>query len=193
MRKIILSVFCVVLAMGAALPAQAESYPQLVARLGGAGNFQGAVENLLLAKVNVLRGSKGLPRLAADGNFARAARAHALDMAQRNYLGHSSSTGLDFTGRMNALQGGQMRYAAMSENAAMMYPVSSASAVAEKLFQSWLNSAPHLANMQKPSFTKVATGVVFLGNKAYGDQIFTGAQLAPQPLNRCSQSCISWH
>ena len=193
MRVIILAVFGLNLAWGAGVAAQAESYPQLVARLGGAGNFQGDVERLLLAKLNGLRGSKGLSRLAADGNFARAARAHALDMAQHNYLGHTSSTGLDFSGRMNALQGGQMRYAAMGENAAMMYPVSSASAVAERLFQSWLNSPPHLANMQKPSFTRVATGVVFLGGKAYADQIFTGAPLPPPASNRCSQSCISWH
>ena len=177
MRAIILAVFGLNLIWGAGVAAKAETYPQLVSRLGGSGNFQSAVENLLLAKVNGFRASKGLSHLAADGNFARAARAHALDMAQHNYLGHSSSTGLDFTARMTALQGGQLRYAAISENAAMMYPVSSASAVAERLFQTWLNSAPHLENMQKPSFTKVATGVVFLGGKAYADQIFTGAQL----------------
>ncbi len=158
--------------------AKAENYPQLVSRLGAGASFHSDVEQLLLAKLNAFRASKGLPRLVADGAFTRAARAHAMDMASRNYLGHVSADGLDFADRMKALQGGRIAFVAMGENAAMMYPPHGAAAVAETLFQSWLNSAPHLHNMQKPDFTKVATGVVFLNGKAYADQIFTGARLA---------------
>jgi len=165
------------LALGAMPMAKAENYAQVVSRLGANGSFHSDVEQLLLAKLNAFRASKGLPRLVADGAFTRAARAHAHDMAQRNYLGHVSADGLDFSDRMKALQGGRIGFVAMGENAAMMYPPKSAAAVAETLFQSWLNSAPHLHNMQKPDFTKVATGVVFLNGKAYADQIFTSQRL----------------
>ena len=40
--------------------AQAETYPQLVARLSSNGVFQPTVEQLLLAKLNELLVSKGL-------------------------------------------------------------------------------------------------------------------------------------
>ncbi|HEY4995269.1 MAG TPA: CAP domain-containing protein, partial [Aestuariivirga sp.] len=134
--------------------------------------FQPAVEQLLLAKLNELRASKGLARLAVEGAFTGAARAHAMDMAQRNYLGHNSATGLDFSGRMKALQGGVMRYSTIGENAVMMYPPHNVGQVADTLFHSWLNSPPHLHNMLRSDFTRVATGAVILNGKAYADQIF---------------------
>ena len=173
--------------------AQAETYPQLVARLGSTGMYQPAVEQLLLAKLNELRASKGLARLGVDGAFTGAARAHAMDMAQRNYLGHDSATGLDFSGRMKALQGGKMQYSTMGENAVMMYPPHSAAQVADTLFHSWLNSSPHLYNMLRKDFTRVATGAVILNGKAYADQIFLGAPLPPESLDACKQTCITWH
>jgi uncharacterized protein YkwD len=173
--------------------ADAETYPQLVARLDSTGMFQPVVEQLLLTKLNELRASKGLARLAVEGAFTGAARAHVMDMAQRNYLGHNSATGLDFSGRMKALQGGVMRYSAVGENAVMMYPPHGAAQVADTLFHSWLNSPPHLHNMLRSDFTSVATGAVILNGKAYADQIFVGAPLPPESLDPCKQTCVSWH
>ena len=157
--------------------ALAETYPQQVARLSGAGGFQSAVEQLLYSKLNHYRASKGLPLLRADHRFTQAARAHALDMAQRNYLGHSSSGGLDFSARMRELQAGKMRFSVMGENAAMMYPPSSPMKVADRLFESWLHSPEHLLNMERRDFSAVATGAVYQNGKAYADQIFVGAAL----------------
>lgn len=173
--------------------ANSETYPQLVARLGSTGMFQPAVEQLLLAKLNELRASKGLARLAVEGAFTGAARAHAMDMAQRNYLGHNSATGLDFSGRMKALQGGVMRYSTIGENAVMMYPPRGVAQVADTLFHSWLNSPAHLHNMLRSDFTRVATGAVILNGKAYADQIFLGAPLPPEALDPCKQTCVTWH
>ena len=193
MKSIVSAVFGLTLILANAGHAKADTYPQLVARLGSAGAFQPTVEQLLLAKLNAFRASKGLPRLAADGNFARAARAHANDMARRNYLGHDSSNGLDFSGRMNALQGGQMQFSTMGENAVMMYPPKSATYIADTMFKSWLNSSPHLQNMMRRDFTRVATGAVVMGGKAYADQIFIGAPKPRQALSRSGQSLVVWH
>ena len=193
MNMIISSVIGMCLLFGGVGSAQAESYPQLVARLSSAGVFQPAVEQLLLAKLNELRVSKGLAPLGVEGTFKGAARAHAMDMAQRNYLGHSSATGLDFSGRIKALQGGVMRYSTIGENAVMMYPPHNAAQVADTLFHSWLNSPPHLHNMLRKDFTRVATGAVILNGKAYADQIFFGELLPPVSLDACKQTCITWH
>lgn len=193
MKLIICSIFAMCLLLGGMGSVQAESYPQLVTRLSSTGVFQPAVEQLLLAKLNELRASKGLARLGPESVFVGAARAHAMDMAQRNYLGHESAAGLDFSGRMKALQGGMMRYSTMGENAVMMYPPTSAAAVADKLFHSWMNSPPHLYNMLRSDFTRVATGAVILNGKAYADQIFVGAPLPPESLDPCKQTCVSWH
>ena len=193
MKLIISSVFTLCLLLCGVGSAQAETYPQLVSRLNSSGVFQPTVEQLLLARLNELRVSKGLAPLGVEGAFTGAARAHAMDMAQRNYLGHSSATGLDFSGRIKALQGGQMRYSTIGENAVMMYPPHSAAQVADTLFHSWLNSPPHLHNMLRTDFTRVATGAVILNGKAYADQIFFGELLPPQSLDACKQTCITWH
>lgn len=177
MKMFFSAVFGLILVFGASGSASAQRAPQL-ANHNSAGAFQASVEQLLLTKLNSFRASKGLARLIADSRFAGAARAHALDMAKRNTLGHNDANGLDFGGRMQKIQGGQMHLTTMGENAAMMYPVRSVSAVGNTLFNSWLNSPPHLANMQRADFKRVATGVVYLGDKAYADQIFIGSPLA---------------
>ena len=191
--KLFFSIFlAAALSIGATSAARAESYAQLVSRLGNAGGFQSSVEQMLLGKLNAFRASKGLHRLSADGTFTNAARAHALDMAQRGYLGHSSASGLDFSGRMLSLHVQQDQLSTMGENAVMMYPANSASKVASVLFNSWLRSPHHVDNMLRRDFTKVSTGAVFLNGKAYADQIFSGPLVVHQKLNSSGQGLRFW-
>lgn len=192
--KLLISAFLVFgVVLGIAGPLQAQDYAQLVSTLGSQGPFQSEVEHLLYSKLNNFRASRGLPRFGTDDRFTQAARAHSADMARRNYLGHVSADGLDFSARMKALHGGKLNFSTIGENAVMMYPVRSAGVVADTLFKSWLNSPPHLRNMLRTDFVSVATGAVYLGNKAYADQIFLGSPVAPEVSGRCSQPCVTWH
>jgi len=159
--------------------ATAETYVNFVNRMTAVGAaqhaFQPAIEQQLFGLLNAFRKSKGLNPLGSALGLQAAARAHALDMAQHNFMGHTASTGHDFDSRMRALHNGAMVLPAMGENAAMMYPKNDgAAAVAQKLFQEWVASPAHYHTLVSRDYLRVATGVAILNSKAYADQIFIG-------------------
>jgi uncharacterized protein YkwD len=162
--------------------AGAETYVGFVNRMTAVGSsqhaFQPAIEQQLFGLLNAFRRSKGLSTLGSAPGLQAAARAHALDMAQHNFMGHTASTGHNFDSRMHALRGGAMVLPSMGENAAMMYPPNGgAAAVARKLFQEWIASPPHYHTLVSRDYLRVATGVAIVNGKAYADQIFIGPEV----------------
>jgi len=162
--------------------ARAETYVSFVNRMAATGAaqhaFQPAIEQHLSSLLNAFRRSKGLSLLGTAPDLQKAARAHALDMAQHHFMGHTASTGHDFDSRMRALRSGAMVLPAMGENAAMMAPANgSAAAVAQKLFQEWIASPPHYHTLVSRDYLRVATGAVIVDGKAYADQIFIGPEV----------------
>lgn len=159
-----------------------ETYVQASARLAA----QAISENLVRADLeaelfrltNEFRASKGLRALRVDNTMRDDARAHALDMLQQGRVGHVASTGHDFDSRMNALKGGPMVMPVMGENAARVSkPGDVNAAMAGKLFQQWVNSAPHRKALLSRDFVKLAVGAVSKGGQLYADQIFTGPEV----------------
>ena len=97
-----------------------------------------AMVNAALAEANAIRRQNNLPELQVDRNIASAARAHALDMAQRNYFEHATPEGKSPFDRMHD-HGAQFRAAA--EN------IARGQRTAAQVFQSWMNSPGHRRNL----------------------------------------------
>ena len=164
-------------------PADArETYRQLVARMvqhmAASNAERGALEQQLLQLANQYRRSNGLNQLKDDQVNHEAAVAHAMDMMQRDYMGHVASSGHDFDSRMRALRNGAMVLPSMAENAARLSHgnVNEAEA-AGQIFQQWVSSPPHRHTLLSRDYVSVATGVVVQGGKIYADQIFIGPEV----------------
>ena len=175
------------LVSAALLPVQsalaAETYANFVVRINHSlpdgSRFRADLEEQLLRAANeyrVGRGLKPLKRAAAD--LAQAARAHAADMMQGEFVGHTSTSGAGFESRMRALHPGVMVLPRMAENAARERSKGAADAAkAGKLFQQWVKSSAHAKTMRSRDYIAVATGVVEKDEKLYAVQIFMGPEV----------------
>lgn len=133
------------------------------------------LEATLAALASAYRVEEGKEPITPDDAFLIPARAHAADMMINGFMGHSSSTGASFQGRMAAFVGDVTKYPSIGENAArdtQDTPVDDAKARA--LFQQWVNSRVHRKNLVNRSFRFVSTGVIQRGSKIWAVQIFFG-------------------
>lgn len=139
--------------------------------------FRPDLETELLRLANSYRQSNGLPTLQAGDVFALAARAQAADMMENNFIGHSASDGTPFERRLRILGGNIERFGAVGENAARDSKKTEVNASkAAALFQQWVDSRPHRANLKNRDFAYAATGVVQKGNVIWAIQIFWGEE-----------------
>ena len=151
----------------------------LAARPPKGSRYRPDLEAELVGLLNAYRDQKGKAPIAADPAFQEAARAHAADMMLNDFMGHSSSTGMSFQGRMAAFVGDVTKYPSIGENAArdtQDTPVDESKARA--LFEQWVKSAPHRKNMVSRSFAFVSTGVIQRGDNIWAVQIFFAAPRA---------------
>ena len=172
-RRLVVSLLLLV-ASGLSANAFAETYIGLVSRLVAQGHFEPQIEQLLLAKLNAYRRSRGVAALVPETDMAFASRAHAAEMAMSKRLGHVASNGMEFDSRMRALHNGTLVLPSMAENAAVAPARGDANQIADTLFGAWLHSEGHRLTMVSRSYIKVSTGVTIVDGKAYADEIFTG-------------------
>ena len=100
----------------------------------------GALEQDVLANVNLLRRQHGLSALRLSSKLAAAARAHSSEMAKRGYFSHDSASGASFDKRISRFYTlGGNRYWSVGENLLWSSPDVSASAALDM----WLNSPEH--------------------------------------------------
>ena len=148
----------------------------LAARPPKGSRYRPDLEAELVGLLNAYRDQKSKAPIAADSAFQEAARAHAADMMLNDFMGHSSSTGMSFQGRMAAFVGDVTKYPSIGENAArdtQDTPVDESKARA--LFEQWVKSAPHRKNLVSRSFAFVSTGVIQRGDDIWAVQIFFAA------------------
>jgi len=93
-------------------------------------------------------------------------------MMLHNFMGHSSSTGMSFQGRMAAFAGDVTKYPSIGENAARQTGDAALDEKARLLFQQWVASPPHRRNMVNRSFAFVSTGVIERAGDIWAVQIF---------------------
>lgn len=122
-----------------------------------------AAEADFVARINGLRAARGLGALAVDGELTGAARSWAGVMAGEGRIFHASDLS----------SGVSTRWAKLGENVGVGGDVAS-------LFQAFVDSPSHYANLVDPSYSRVGVGVVVSGNRIYTTHRFM-AVAAPAP------------
>ena len=106
----------------------------------------------LLARANAHRRAEHLIELRSSPELVRIAQLHADDMAKRGYLAHVSPEGLDPLQRARA--GGLDGFRLLAENIGASDVAGSRN---QAIFEGWLASHDHRANLENPAFN--TTGI----------------------------------
>ena len=103
----------------------------------------------MLDLTNAARRNQGCKSLSLDSSLVEAAGSHASDMVRRHYMDHNNPDGQDPGDRMRAAgyQG-----SGWGENIAAGYDS------AQRVFNAWMNSDGHRANILNCKFTKIGIG-----------------------------------
>lgn len=109
-----------------------------------------ASEQALLAEVNRVRATHGLPALRPDGRLVRAARAHTDRMLRSNRFAHGNVA--------ERLRRFGVHAGRVGENLAWG---SGTYASAQAIVRMWLASPPHRANLLRPGFRRIGLGTGF--------------------------------
>lgn len=112
------------------------------------------IERAIHGRVNDLRVKRGHSTLEYNPVLAYAARIHSRDMAVNDYFAHETPDGISFQERINSYTEGRpiddcvyWENIAWGESSNLVYEHGGASAVAEWLVESWMDSPPHRRNM----------------------------------------------
>lgn len=148
--------------------------------LGKADRFRVSEEEKIFDLTNSERIRAGVPALERRVSMDQAARAHALDMAERGYAGHSDLEGRGHVYRMRALD----RKVLVSATGANVV-VLKAGASADEIYSAIRADATNSANLSRDSFTDTGLGVAEKDGNLYVVQMLTrveGELEQPLPL-----------
>jgi len=115
--------------------------------------FSGSVE-AMVRQINAVRRKEHLRLLQLDARLCAIARSHALDMLERNFIGHTNPDGLDPFARMARAH---YHFGYAGENLAVDETLDE---VARDLFA----SPEHRENLLEPHFARVGIGTVTSSN-----------------------------
>jgi len=132
---------------------------------------EGSSEKALFDFANRERAVRGLEPLQWDEALARAARQHALHMADKKSLSHQFPGESDLSGRVR--QTGA-RFVALAENVA----VGPSAAI---VHAQWMNSPPHRENLLDPQMNSLGIAVAERSGQLFAVQDFSRA-IADLPL-----------
>lgn len=152
---------------------------------GGGGTFSPDVASRLLALTNAVRAEAGALACAWSPELAKVASAHAADLAQRNYIGHTSPEGFEPSHRVAVLA--RRMIGSASENIA--FRESSDPCGPEGVMAIWRDSPAHWATVLDPAHTCAGFGVVTRGRRTFAVGLYaapSGELAAPLPF-RLSQ------
>lgn len=133
----------------------------------------GAAEGDFVARINQLRASRGLGTLTVDPELTAVARQWAATMAGQGRIFHASDLS----------QGVGADWQKLGENVGVGNDV-------PRLFQAFVDSPSHLANLVDPSFTRVGVGVVNAGGRLYTAHRFM-ALAPPAPPTTAPPSTVA--
>jgi uncharacterized protein YkwD len=153
-------------ALGALPPGAADTAPnsswQQVSPCDST-DFDAQAERELLERANADRKQEGLPPLKTDAGLARAARAHAAEMAARQQLSHQFSGEPSPSSRITAIT--PLHLDRIGENVAMAGNV-------EQAHAALMASPPHRDNLLNPKFNVAGIGAYRQGHMLYVAQDF---------------------
>lgn len=105
--------------------------------------------------MNDHRESLGLNRLEWHSSLASVAQAHSQDMKDRSYFSHDNPDGQDPFQRMTAAG---ITYSGAAEN------IARGQSTGQQVFDAWINSSGHKANIEGASYTHHGLGYVADGH-----------------------------
>jgi uncharacterized protein YkwD len=174
--------FCSLALLSGEAIAQQEGYAAFARKMLAVNSstirFRPDLEKHVFRLANAYRQQRRAHALSWNAKAQALARAHAMDMALNDFVGHTSSTGRNFSSRVAALDPDAAIYGTMAENAARVSsgePVTSAKA--GKLVTQWIKSGSHRKTLASRSYVSVATAVVQKGSKLYAVQVFFGPEV----------------
>jgi uncharacterized protein YkwD len=135
-----------------------------------------ALTSALLARINAARLAAGRAPTTWDDGLARAARAHAAELAGRGVLDHTGASPGSRTLADRLVRAG-VPYTSVGENLAFergaLEPVST-------VVEGWMASPPHRANVLNPEFDRVGYGTARdAAGGRYVVQVFAAARWLP--------------
>jgi uncharacterized protein YkwD len=131
---------------------------------GGGSLYLNAPERRTLQLHSEARASRGLRPLCVDPTLTGAARAHAREMMDRDYMSHNSANGETYSARLRRF--GYTRPA--GENISWG---SGSQGSPESRFEFWMNSPPHRANILARGWGEVGIGTATGRFKGYGNAV----------------------
>ena len=121
-------------------------------------------ESEVIRLVNEVRRENGLKALTANWELSRVARYKSQDMLNKGYFSHTSPTyGTPF----QMIKAFGLSFRTAGENIAY------GQRTPQQVFQGWMNSSGHRANILNASYTQIGVGYVAQGN--YWTQMFIGS------------------
>ncbi len=147
----------------------------------GGGRFEAPKARQLWTLTNAARAADGLQSCGWSDDLALTARAHAADLADRQYVEHQTPEGFDPTHRLGVLA--RRMIGSASENIA--YRQAPAAPSAEYLMGLWRDSPRHWRNVLTPTHAQVGFGVVTRGEHTYAVGLYAhpdGELAAPLPF-----------
>lgn len=115
------------------------------------------LEDALLAASNAARRAHGQPPLAPDEGLARAARAHADEMARLAYFSHGSPVPANDRLQARLARSGSP-LVSVAENLALLGRPGDATNAAQRAVDGWLASPGHRANLLRTAYDRVGFG-----------------------------------
>ena len=127
-------------------------------------NVNNSTAKELLNLVNKARAENGLSALTLNSNLSAVAQKKAEDMKNNNYFSHTSPT---YGSPFDMIKNAGINYKTAGEN------IAKGQKTAEAVFNAWMNSSGHRANILNSRFTQMGIGVTDGSNK-YWSQMFIG-------------------
>ena len=122
-----------------------------------------SIANQLLKLVNNARAENGLSPLTLNSNLSAVAQKKADDMKNNNYFSHTSPT---YGSPFDMIKNAGISYKTAGEN------IAKGQSTAEAVFNAWMNSSGHRANILNSNFTQMGIGVT--NGTRYWSQMFIG-------------------
>lgn len=113
---------------------------------------------------NATRAASGLAQFCVHPALTAAARAHSQDMLAKGYFSHTSLDGRTFVARVT--NAGYTNWRALAENIAWG---SGSYGAPDAIYQGWLNSAGHKANIMNGTLREIGIGVAAGTFKTYAN------------------------
>jgi uncharacterized protein YkwD len=141
--------------------------PPTATTAGCSSSGNAGFESTLLGLINEERQDQGRAAYASQGQLQAAARIHSADMACNGFVSH---TGSDGSGVRDRVERQGYDWSWIGEN---IYCTSDTSSGApQRVFDWWMNSAPHLANLMSPNYTQIGLGYIYAGNRGCFTAVF---------------------